>query len=165
MTEDEYEVCIDSTLADGHLTYGEYYLPGKSREEVLISAHVCHPPLANDNLSGIAVATAMAKLLAGCSLRYSYRFLFIPAQVGSIAWLARNEQNISLIRHGLVLVALGDAGESTYKKTRHGSAEVDRAVLNVLQHSGQPTRSWISGHTATMSVSTVRLPSSCRSVL
>lgn len=71
-------------------------------------------------------------------MRYSYRFLFIPAQVGSIAWLARNEQNISLIRHGLVLVALGDAGESTYKKTRHGSAEVDRAVLNVLQHSGQP---------------------------
>jgi aminopeptidase-like protein len=138
MKEDEYEVCIDSTLAEGHLTYGEYYLPGQSREEVLISTHVCHPSLANDNLSGIAIATALAQMLVGRSLRYSYRFLFIPAQVGSIAWLARNEATIPLIKHGLVLVALGDVGKSTYKKSRHGSAEIDRAVLNVLQHSGAP---------------------------
>lgn len=138
MTEDEYEVCIDSTLTDGHLTYAECYLPGSSSEEVLISTHVCHPSLANDNLSGIAVATAMAKTLAAYRLRYSYRFLFVPAQVGSIAWLARNEQHLGRIKHGLVLVALGDEGSSTYKKTRAGNADIDRVVMNVLQHSGQP---------------------------
>jgi aminopeptidase-like protein len=134
----EYEVCIDSTLADGHLTYGEYYLPGESQEEVLVSTHVCHPSLANDNLSGIAIATALAQALAIGPRRYSYRFLFVPAQVGSIAWLARNERIVPLIKHGLVLVAIGDEGKSTYKKSRSGGAEIDRAVLNVLEHSGQP---------------------------
>lgn len=94
MTDDEYDVCIDSELRDGHLTYGELYLPGSSKDEVLISTHVCHPSLANDNLSGIAVATALAQHLRGRQLRYSYRFLFVPAQVGSIAWLARNEARV-----------------------------------------------------------------------
>ena len=138
MTDDEYEVRIDSTLADGHLTYGELCVPGTSDEEVLITTHVCHPSLANDNLSGIAVATLLARTLRAYRLRYSYRFLFIPAQVGSLAWLSRNEHRLDRIKHGLVLVALGDEGRSTYKKTRAGNVEIDRAVVNVLQYSGQP---------------------------
>jgi aminopeptidase-like protein len=138
LEDDEYEVCIDSSLTDGHLTYGEYYVPGESSDEVLLSTHVCHPSLANDNLSGIAIATALARILRGFSLRYSYRFLFVPAQVGSLAWLARNEAVVPRIRHGLVLVALGDDGAATYKKTRHGNAEIDRAMLNTLQHGGRP---------------------------
>jgi aminopeptidase-like protein len=138
LSEGEYEVCIDSTLKDGHLTYGECYLPGRSSEEVLISAHACHPSLANDNLSGLVVATALAKLLAGKDLRYSYRFLFIPGTIGAITWLARNQEAATKIRHGLVFTCIGDAGGFHYKKSRRGNAEIDRAVAHVLQHCGEP---------------------------
>jgi aminopeptidase-like protein len=76
LKDGDCEVCIDSSLENGHLTYGECYLPGETADEVLISSHVCHPSLCNDNLSGIAVATWVAKLLSRTSHRYSYRFLF-----------------------------------------------------------------------------------------
>jgi aminopeptidase-like protein len=137
MKDEEYEVCIDSSLEDGHLTYGECYLKGERDDEVLISCHVCHPSLCNDNLSGIALAVCLAKSLRQLSLRYSYRFLFIPATIGSITWLCRNEDQISRIKHGLVVACMGDPGPSTYKKSRQGEAEIDKAVLHVLKHSGQ----------------------------
>ena len=135
LPEDEYEVLIDSALEDGHLTYGEYLLPGETADEVLVSCHVCHPSLANDNLSGIAVASRLAKYLSDRSLRYSYRFLFIPGTIGAITWLARNADSTYRIKHGLVLTCVGDPGPSTYKRSRRGDAEIDRAVTNVLQHS------------------------------
>jgi aminopeptidase-like protein len=135
----EYEVCIDSALEDGHLTYGECYLPGQSTDEVLISCHACHPSLANDNLSGLAVATFLAQLLAGKDLRYSYRFLFVPGTIGAITWLARNRETAALIRHGLVLTCVGDAGGFHYKKSRRGNAEIDRAAAHVLRHCGEPS--------------------------
>ena len=137
LEEGEYEVYIDSSLEDGHLTYGECYLQGKTSEEVLISCHGCHPSLCNDNLSGVALATFLAKLLAPLSLRYSYRFLFIPGTIGAITWLSANEQHISKIKHGLVVACVGDPGWMTYKKSRRGDAEIDRAVQHVLKHSGQ----------------------------
>jgi len=137
LKEDEYEVLIDSSLEDGHLTYGEYYIDGKETEEVLISCHICHPSLCNDNLSGIALSTFLAKHLGRVSLRYSYRFLFIPGTIGSITWLCINEDNVSKIRHGLVAACLGDSGRFTYKKSRQGNAEIDRAVMNVLRNSGE----------------------------
>ena len=136
MLEDEYEVCIDSTLEDGHLTYGECLLKGSSAEEVLISCHSCHPSLCNDNLSGVAVATFLSKHLAQVPLRYSYRFLFIPGTIGSITWLSMNEDRAHAIRHGLVLTCLGDRGHITYKKSRRGDAVIDRAMTHVLKHSG-----------------------------
>jgi aminopeptidase-like protein len=138
LADGEYEVCIDSTLLDGHLTYGECYLPGRSTDEVLISCHVCHPSLANDNLSGLTVATSLAKLLHQHELRYSYRFLFIPGTIGAIAWLARNRDAASRVRHGIVLTCLGDDGGFHYKKSRQGNAEIDRAVACALRHSGEP---------------------------
>jgi aminopeptidase-like protein len=137
LDDGEYEVCIDSTLEDGHLTYGECYLPGRSTDEVLISCHSCHPSLANDNLSGITVATALAQALAGRDLRYSYRFLFIPGTIGAITWLSRNPEAARRIRHGLVLTCLGDAGGFHYKKSRRGDAEIDRAVAHVLRHASE----------------------------
>ncbi|NJR49477.1 MAG: DUF4910 domain-containing protein [Leptolyngbyaceae cyanobacterium CSU_1_3] len=137
LPDDEYEVCIDTTLEPGSLTYGECYLPGEESDEVLISCHACHPSLANDNLAGIAIATHLAKHLGQVARRYSYRFIFIPATIGSITWLSRNEEHVDRIKHGLVLSCLGDPGKSTYKKSRRGDAEIDRAVLHVLQHSGQ----------------------------
>jgi len=137
LPDDLYEVCIDSTLADGHLTYGELLLHGQSSDEVLFSCHACHPSLANDNLSGIALTTFLAEHLSSLSPRYSYRFLFIPGTIGSITWLARNEAQVANIKHGLVITCVGDAGRLTYKKSRRGDAEIDRAVAHVLKHSGQ----------------------------
>ena len=137
LKDEEYEVCIDASLEDGHLTYGECYLPGETSDEVLISSHVCHPSLCNDNLSGIAVAVWAAKQLKMTSHRYSYRFLFAPATLGPVTWLAANERETKRIKHGLILACIGDPGKTTYKKSRRGNAEVDRAVAHVLKHSGQ----------------------------
>ena len=140
MQDGEYEVCIDSSLDPGFLTYGEYVLPGRSSDEVLLSCHICHPSLCNDNLSGIAVLTILAKYLGQISLRYSYRFLFIPSTIGSIAWLSLNEHQLWKIKHGLVIAGAGDPGKLTYKKTRRGDAEIDKTVLHILENSGQDFR-------------------------
>ena len=137
LEDGEYEVCIDSTLKDGSLTYGECFIPGQSTDEVLISSHACHPSLANDNLSGLAVATELAKAALGRDLRYSYRFVFIPGTIGAITWLARNREAAQRIRHGLVLTGLGDKGQFHYKKSRRGNAEIDRAVAHILAHLGE----------------------------
>jgi aminopeptidase-like protein len=135
---EQYDVLIDSSFHDGSLTYGEYFIPGDQSDEVLVSCHICHPSLANDNLSGIAVAIQLAGHLAKEPRRYSYRFLFIPGTIGSITWLARNESGTSHIRHGLVLTCVGDAGHLTYKKSRRGDAEIDRAFAKIFRESGEP---------------------------
>ena len=137
LKDEEYEVYIDSDLKDGHLTYGEYYIKGEKEDEILISCHSCHPSLANDNLSGIALATFLAKHLDEILPSHSYRFIFIPGTIGSITWLALNENHVDKIKHGLVLTCLGDPGKSHYKKSRRGNAEIDLAVIHVLQRSGQ----------------------------
>lgn len=136
LRDEEYEVFIDSSLEEGYLTYGEYYIEGKTSNEVLMSCHVCHPSLCNDNLSGIALLCFLAKHLSNVPLKYSYRFLFIPGTIGSIVWLALNESNVTKIKHGLVATNLGDSGQCTYKKSRQGNAEIDQAVLNILKNSG-----------------------------
>jgi aminopeptidase-like protein len=136
LDEDEYEVCIDSSLEPGHMTYGECYVKGQTSDEVLIYCHVCHPSLCNDNLSSIALATFLAQELKPMTLRYSYRFLFSPGMIGAITWLCLNEARLSRINHGLVLSCLGDSGRSTYKKSRRGDAEIDKAVTHVLRQSG-----------------------------
>ena len=138
LSEDEYEVFIDASLEEGHLTYGEYYFKGRTDSEILISTHICHPSLANDNLSGIALATQLAKHLGSRSPSYSYRFIFIPGCIGAITWLCLNEPNVSKIMHGLVLVNVGDSGKVNYKKSRRGNAEIDRAVIQVLKDAGDP---------------------------
>jgi aminopeptidase-like protein len=136
LADGEYEVCIDSSLEDGHLTYGELLLPGETEDEVLISCHACHPSLANDNLSGLAVGSRLAKYLGPLALRYSYRFVFAPGTIGAIAWLAQNQASTARIKHGLVLTGLGDPGASTYKRSRRGDAEIDRVVAVVLAAAG-----------------------------
>ena len=137
MREGEYEVCIDSALENGSLTYGQCYIPGKNSAEVLISCHACHPSLCNDNLSSVAMATFLAKYLGQAQLRYSYRFLFIPGTIGAITWLSQNGDHLDAIQHGLVLTCVGDRGHITYKKSRRGDADIDRAMAHVLKHSGR----------------------------
>lgn len=138
LTEDTYKVHIDSTLKKGHLTYGEYFLPGELTDEVLLSTHICHPSLCNDNLSGITVMTFLAKHLQSKKLRYSYRFIFIPATIGAIAWLSINELKVRNIKHGLVAALLGDGGDFTYKKSRRGNGEIDQVVAEVLKSKAIP---------------------------
>lgn len=138
LKEDTYEVVIDSTLEDGYLTFGELCIKGRSEDEVLFSCYICHPSLCNDNLSGIVLLTFLAKKLLDTDLRYSYRLLFIPETIGVITWLSLNQDKVSKIKHGLVATCVGDAGKSTYKKSRDGSAVIDWAVEKVLTDSGKP---------------------------
>jgi aminopeptidase-like protein len=135
LAEGEYEVCIDAEHLPGHLCYGEHVIPGRTDREFLLSAHACHPSLANDNCSGLAVLTRLARTLAGRDLRHTYRFLFAPATIGAVTWLSRNEDRIR-IDHGLVVSCLGDGGGPTYKRSRRGDAPIDRAMAQVLKHAG-----------------------------
>ncbi|MDA9404491.1 peptidase M28 [Bradyrhizobium sp. CCBAU 45389] len=138
MREDDYEVCVDASLGPGHLTYGELRVPGRTSEEVLISCHICHPSMCNDNLSGIAVATALAQHLCNMEPRYTYRFLFVPGTIGSITWLALNEARVGRVKHGFVLTCVGDPGPMTYKRSRRGNTEIDRAWSYVLEQCADP---------------------------
>jgi len=136
----DYEVVIDSTLEPGRLSYGELVVEGQGEGEVLVSTYVCHPSLANDNLSGIAVATMLAKELCRRRLRHTYRFLFAPGTIGPLAWLHENRDRLHRIEHGLALSCIGDGGDLTYKRSRRGDAQVDRAVETVLRDLGSPHR-------------------------
>jgi aminopeptidase-like protein len=133
----DYEVLIDSTLEPGSLTYGECFLQGEREEEVLVTTHVCHPSLANDNLSGIALLTELGAFLQNARRSYSYRLLFIPGTIGSITWLAHNEEHLSRIVGGLVLACVGDSAPLMYKRSRRGDAPIDRAAAYVLADDGK----------------------------
>jgi aminopeptidase-like protein len=107
MRADKYRVEIKSSLAPGSLSYGEIALPGRTREEVLFFTHVCHPSLANDNTSGMAIATALAGWIAGESRRYSYRFVFAPGTIGSLCWLKQNVRSLARVLGGEVIWSPG----------------------------------------------------------
>ena len=130
-----YEVCIDSERKHGTLTYGEVVLPGHVEDCIVFSTHVCHPSMANDNLSGIVVAMALAEHLVTAPRRYSYRIVFCPATIGPLAWLSNNRSLCPLIRHGLVLALLGHGEKFTYKKSRQGNAAIDRLMAGLVTRS------------------------------
>ena len=139
LKEGTYEVVVDSSLRRGSLTYGELLIPGKSKDEVLISSYICHPSMGNDSLSGVVMATFLAlSLQKKKGLRYSYRFLFIPETIGAITWLAKNSKSAKRVKHGLVATCLGDSGPFTYKRTRAGNTAIDRAAEKALIRSGVP---------------------------
>ena len=133
----DYEVHIDTELIDGSLTYGELVLPGERPGEVLITTHICHPSTANDNVSGMVVLAALGRLLGESERtreRPTYRLLFLPSTVGSIAWLATHRDVVAHVQNVVVLTGLGDAGPFTYKRSRYGNTSTDRAVEHVLKH-------------------------------
>jgi aminopeptidase-like protein len=138
LKDGQYEVYIDADLQPGSLTYGELLIPGKSQEEIIFSAHICHPSLANDNLSGVCTLMFLAKWLMNQNHYFSYRFLFLPGTIGSITWLARNRDKLINVRGGLVATLLGDEGLFHYKKSRQGVSEIDQIVTYALRLSGQP---------------------------
>lgn len=132
LDEGPYDVVIDAEHVDGFLTYGELLIPGASEEEVLLTTHVCHPSLANDNCSGLAVLTLLARALMVEKRRYTYRIVMAPGTIGALAWLAANEAAIGRIAHGLVVSGLGDSGTPTYKRSRRGNAPIDDVMAYVL---------------------------------
>jgi aminopeptidase-like protein len=163
LKEGEYEVCIDSSLNDGHLSFGEYYLPGAVEDEVLIYTHTCHPSLCNDNLSGIAVSVFLAQWLGQISRRYSYRFLFCPGTIGSITWLALNEAKTKNIRHGLVLACVGDQVSRRTRRVGAGTRKLIGQLCMFLSTLGKNIALRNSPRTDTMRDSSVRLDLICRS--
>lgn len=132
LPDGDYDVVIDAEHRAGSLTYGEYLHRGATEDEVLLSAHVCHPSLANDNCSGLALLALLAARLHGTRTRLSYRFLFAPGTIGAITWLKRNEAGAHRVKHGLVVSCVGDGGGPTYKRSRRGDAPIDRAMAHVL---------------------------------
>ena len=143
MGEGPFDVVVDTTLEPGELTYGELVIPGETDDEILFTTHVCHPSLANDNLSGIVVAVELARALAALPRRrFSYRFVFAPGTIGSITWLSRNRRLLDRIRHGLVLTGLGGPGPLVYKRTRRGDRPVDRAATHVVSRRGGEIRDY-----------------------
>ena len=138
LPEGQYEVCVDTALEPGALVYAEHVHPGDGAGEILLSCHACHPALANDNLSGIALVTELAARLAGVRTRHTIRILLAPGTIGAIAWLARHPDASSRVRHGLVVACVGDRGPLHYKRTLAGRATIDRACEHVLGASGAP---------------------------
>ncbi len=132
LPDGEYHVVVDADLADGSLTSGEVSIPGRTRDEFLLSTYVCHPSLANDNLSGIVVLWALARTLGRQRLDHTYRLLWSPGTLGPLCWLARNQETLDRVRHGLVVSCVGDPGPLRYKRSRRGDAPVDRAAAHVL---------------------------------
>lgn len=132
LEEGDYQVVVDTSLEDGSLSYAEAYVAGDQETEVLITCYTCHPSMANDSLSGVVVIAHLANYLRQFKLKHSYRFLFIPETIGSIAWLAKNEDRLDRIVCGLVCTCCGDRGALTYKRSRRGDTIVDRAAEHVL---------------------------------
>lgn len=140
MRPDDYEVVIDSTLEPGHLTYAECVIPGRDKGEAIVYTHTCHPSLANDNLSGIALAAILARELRASAPRLTWRFIFGPGTIGSLTWLSRNESRLPQLRGGLVIGLLGDSGPLTYKRSRRGGSATDRAAEVVFREAGVASR-------------------------
>ncbi|MGD9714197.1 MAG: DUF4910 domain-containing protein, partial [Thermomicrobiales bacterium] len=132
LDEGPYDVLIDAEHVDGFMTYGELLLPGSSGQEILLTTHICHPSLANDNCSGLAVLTLLARALLQRRRRHTYRILMAPGTLGALAWLSAHDADVSRITHGLVMSGLGDAGAPTYKRSRRGDAPIDRIMAYVL---------------------------------
>lgn len=138
LEDGEYEVVIDSKLQKGVLNYGELYKAGQSEKEFLITCYICHPSMANDSLSGVGLSAKLAREILKMETCFSYRFLFIPETIGSIAWLAKNKDSVHNIRFGLVATCLGDPGSFTYKKSRRGDTDIDKICTHVLRNSAYP---------------------------
>jgi aminopeptidase-like protein len=137
LTEQQYHVRIDAALSPGVLNLGEAVIPGETDDEFLISAHVCHPSLANDNLSGIAISAFLGAALATRKPRHTFRIVFAPGTIGAIAWLATHPEAARRTKHGLVAALLGRPGPLVYKKTRRSNATIDKAASYVLRRRAQ----------------------------
>jgi len=132
-----YEIQIDSTLEPGNLTYADLIVKGKSKKEILISTYICHPSLANNELSGPVISTFLAKyLLENNDNYYSYRFVFAPETIGTITYLSKHIEELKRnVIAGYVLTCIGDSGSFSYLQSRKENTLVDRVTMHVLKHT------------------------------
>ena len=137
LSNGRYEVFIDSTLADGHLTFAEATLPGSSEQEILFSTNICHPSMANNELSGPVLTALLYQILSKCRLRYTYRFVFVPETIGSLVYLSQMSDHLRQHLHaGYVVTCVGDAGDYNYKRSRRGESKADQVAEHCLRHIG-----------------------------
>lgn len=130
----KYKVLIDSALTHGSLTYGELVLPGATTEEVFLSTYVCHPSMANNELSGPVVTVALVKWLISQPRRYTYRIVFIPETIGSLTYLSRNLDHLrENVVAGFVVTCVGDNRAFSFLPSRTGGTLADRVALSVLR--------------------------------
>lgn len=136
LTDDEYEVCIDSTLADGSLTYGELIVPGETDEEIFFSTYLCHPSMANNELSGPCLMTALIRYVQSLAKRrYTYRFIIVPETIGSITYLSRHLTEMQQhVKAGFVLSCVGDDRTYSMVSTKYEDTLADRVLQNVLHY-------------------------------
>ena len=136
----EYHAYIDSSLQPGSMTYGELVIPGELEEEVFISTYICHPSLANNELSGPVVSVALARWLMSLpSRKYSYRFVFVPETIGAITYISRNLDHLkSHVIAGMQLTCIGDEGDYSYMASRLGGLPIDRIARRAIARTPQP---------------------------
>jgi aminopeptidase-like protein len=139
LSDDSYHVYIDSTLKPGALTYGELIIPGKTEEEIFLSTYICHPSMANNELSGPVVLSYLAKWICSQPRKYTYRIIFIPETIGSITYLSLNiEQMKKNIIAGFNISCVGDERVYSFVSSRYGNTLADKLVSNILS-SKHPT--------------------------
>ena len=137
LREGVYRVVIDTTLEPGKLDYGELFMRGTSDREVLFSTYICHPSMANNEISGPVLATELAKFVSKLNNHYSYRFLFVPETIGTIAYISKNFESLkSNLLAGYVLTCVGDERTYSYVPSRQGGTVADKIAMEVLEKLG-----------------------------
>ena len=135
MKDEKYRVRIDSTLSDGYLTYAELIIPGKSKKEIFLSTYMCHPSLANNELSGPVLATFLAKYIQKMDRTFTYRIIFVPETIGAIVYLSRHLEYLKEnVCAGFQLSCVGDNRTYSYLPTIKGNTITDRVIKHVLKH-------------------------------
>lgn len=136
LTDGDYQVYIDAELFDGSLSYGEILIKGQTPEEIFISTYICHPSMANNELSGPCVTTFLAKKLKEFKkLKYSYRLIFIPETIGSITYLSQNIEHLKQnVVAGFNVTCVGDDRDYSYLPSRKGDSLSDQIAKHVLKH-------------------------------
>ena len=144
LADGEYEVVIDSKLFNGQLNYGELILPGESDQEIFLSTYICHPSMANNELSGPTVATYLAKWLSELKVRrYTYRFIFIPETIGSIIYLSKNYIHLKKkVFAGFSISCVGDDRSYSYLPSRNGNTISDKVAKHVLKWTDPDYKSY-----------------------
>jgi aminopeptidase-like protein len=144
LEDGEYEVVVNSKLFEGHLNYGELVLPGESDQEIFLSTYICHPSMANNELSGPTVATFLAKWLSELKTRrYTYRFVFIPETIGSITYLSKNYIHLKKkVFAGFNISCVGDDRSYSYLPSRNGNTISDKVAKHVLKWTDPDYKSY-----------------------
>lgn len=134
-----YRVRVDTTLAPGSLTYADLVIPGETEDEVLLSTNICHPSMANNELSGPVMTAWLGRWLAAAPRRYTYRLVWVPETIGALVYISRHLEHLrARVVAGYQVVCTGGPGPFHYLKSRLGDTLADRAALHVLAHQQAP---------------------------